>query len=286
MLKQVDPADLILMSRKPEKLGHYAQLGCAVRFGDYEQPESVEAAAQGAQKMLMISGHMVGYRIPQHSAAIDAAKRAGVGHIVYTSYYGSVEGNTALVCKDHCGTEQKLRESGIHWTAMRDGMYAETVTTAMLPLALRTGRWVHSAGNGKSSFADREDCVDCAVKVLTTPGHEDRVYNITGSELYSFAEIAALAEEITGRKIEMVEVTDEELFAQLIARGIPADAKKEFDIDGFAWCAEDMVSSDREIRLGSFAIASHDIETLLGRPSHSFRQHMWDHAAELRAYCA
>ena len=132
LLKAMDPADLILASRKPEKLAEYALLGCIVRFADFDQPESLVAAAQDAQQMLLISGHKVGHRIKQHGSAIKAAKQAGVRRIVYTSYFGSDAGNTALVCIDHHGTENLLKGSGLEYTILRDGMYAESIFNAAI----------------------------------------------------------------------------------------------------------------------------------------------------------
>lgn len=105
MLKVVSPTELILMSRKPEKLERWAIKGCKAVYGDFKEPASVEAAAQGADKMFLISGYEVGHRIAQHNNAIDAALRSGVKHIIYTSYYG-VDPNEALVCVDHRATEE------------------------------------------------------------------------------------------------------------------------------------------------------------------------------------
>ena len=160
LLKSMDPGDLILASRKPEKLAEYAQLGCTVRFADFDEPESLAVAAAGAEQMLLISGHKVGHRIKQHGNAISAAKRAGVQHIVYTSYFGSDAGNTAFVCIDHHGTENILtwKDSGLKYTILRDGMYADSIFNAAMPAAIATGKWRMCAGEGQVNLVDREDC--------------------------------------------------------------------------------------------------------------------------------
>lgn len=180
LLTQMDPTELILMSRKPDKLAEYAKLGCDVRFGDFDRPESLVPAARGAEQMLLISGHKVGHRIRQHGDAIEAAKLAGVRRIAYTSYFGSDEGNTALVCIDHHGTEQLLKASGLAYTILRDGMYGDSIFNAAMPAAIATGQWRMCAGDGKVNLVDRVDCVDSAVAVLTGSGHENRTYNIVG----------------------------------------------------------------------------------------------------------
>lgn len=286
LLQRLPARDLILISRKPERLAEFAQAGCEVRYGDFDSPESIEVAARGADKMLLISGHKVGHRVKQHGDAIEAAGRAGVKHIVYTSYFGSDADNTAMVCIDHYGTEQKLRASGVAWTSLRDGMYADSIVDAAFPAALSSGRWIASAQDGKLSLVDRDDCVACAVAVLTSPGHENRLYNITGTELWSFKQMAELASELTGKPIEYVRVSDEQLYAHLDSMGIPRNALQEFNIDGYAWCSDDMVSYEREVRNGRFALTSSDIHTLLGREPKSFRTFVEERADRLKAIAA
>lgn len=279
LLEVCAPRDLVLMSRSTQKLDHFAKLGCEIRYGDFEKPESVENAAQGSERMLMISGHMVGHRVAQHTNMIDAAKRAGVKRIVYTSYYGSDEDCTAIVCQDHFGTEQKLASSGLAWTSLRDGMYGDTMINAAIPAGLRSGKWFTSAPDSPLSFIDRRDCSSCAVAALVNEGHENQIYNVTGNELWTFRQVAALATELTGQPIEMVQMEDQAFFDFLISIGIPADAKQQFNMDGFEWCAEDMTSFEKEMRNNRFAIQSNDVKKLLGREPKPFRAMVTEHFA-------
>jgi NAD(P)H dehydrogenase (quinone) len=278
LLNTMDPKDLILFSRKPEKLAHYKEMGCNTRFGDYEKPQSLAAAMDGADKIMMISGHHVGHRIPQHTACINAAKQVGVKHIVYTSYYGSDADNTALVCQDHFGTENVLKECGLAYTILRDGMYMETASNAMIPGSYAYGDWVHVAGDGQLSFVDRSDATACAVAILTTAGHEFKTYNITGDELFSFEDVAKIAWDITGKQFDMIPGTEEQYYQVWMSRGIPRDASEEFNIGGFEWCCDDMISFEREVGKGKFAIVSDDIEKILGRPAKKFKDFMLEHA--------
>lgn len=286
LLARVPARDLILMSRKPENLAAFAALGADVRYGDFDDPASLRTAFAGGDRLLLISAVKVGHRIAQHGRAIDAARDAGIGHIVYTSLIGATPDNPALVSHDHVGTEALLRESGLAWTALRDGQYADAMADAAAPQAIRTGQWIASAAEGRISFVAREDCIRTAVAVLTGEGHENRVYNVTTNESWSFREVAALVSEIAGVPIDYVVVSDDELYALFDSLGIPREPVSEFNIDGFAWCSDDMVSFERAIREGHMAITSNDIETLTGTPPVSFRTFLQDRADVLRAISA
>jgi len=286
LLDKVPASDLILMSRKPEKLAELAALGASVRYGDFDDSASMEAAFAGGERMLLISGVKVGHRVPQHGRAIDAARAAGVRHIAYTSFIGAASDNPALVTKDHSGTEALLRASGLAWTMLRDGQYADAMSDAAAPLAIRTGRWLSSTVEGRISFVAREDCIRTAVAVLTGAGHENRIYNVTGTETWSFREVAALTAEIAGVPIEYRVVSDDDLYAMWDSLGIPREPVTEFNVDGVAWCSDDMVSFERAIREGHMEVTSTDIEAVTGRPPISFRAFMESRAEALRAVAA
>lgn len=286
LIAQGHAADLILITRSPDKLADRTALGCTVRYGDFDEPETMTASAQGAEIMLLISGMMVGYRVAQHGRAISAAKAAGVRRIAYTSYIGATAENRAMIAEDHYGTEQLLIESGLAWTALRDGMYMDSMVEAAAPIALANGEWVAAAGEGRTSFVDRSDCVACAVAVLTSDGHDNRVYNITGTDLWSFRDVSQLIAETAGVEIAYRVIDDAALYAHFDALGIPRDARREFNVDGYAWCSDDMVSYERAMRQGHFAVVSDDVEALIGRKPRGFRDFVESRAAELRAMAA
>ena len=264
---------LILITRTPHKLAARAAQGCDVRYGDYDKPETLEAALQGGEKMLLISGTRVGARVSQHKAAIDAAVAAGVQHIIYTSFIGIDDpSNPAEVRHDHIETENAMRASGMAWTALRDAHYADAMILMAGPNVLATGKWFSNAGNGREAMVWRDDCVACAVAVLTTPGHENRVYNITGPQLQSFEEVAALITEITGCKVEHVAVDNEQQYAIFDSMGIPRRPVDDQYVSGIPWNSDDMVSFGRAIREGHLAICTDDVAKLTGRPARTVRQ--------------
>ncbi|MDE2339853.1 MAG: NAD(P)H-binding protein, partial [Alphaproteobacteria bacterium] len=197
--------DLILMTRTPEKLVGRTRQGCTVRYGDYDHPESLFAAAQGAEKMLLISGTRVGARVAQHKAATDAAASAGVKHIVYTSFIGIDDpANPAEVRHDHFETERLIKASGLAWTLLRDAHYADSMILMAGPGTMAARKLFSNAGDGREAMVWRDDCAACAVAVLSGRGHESQTYRITGPDLQSFAEVAALMAQITGHKIDYV----------------------------------------------------------------------------------
>jgi len=272
LLHSIDPADLILVSRSPARLADYAARGCQVRQGDFDDPAGLARAFAGADRLLLISGTRVGKRIPQHAAAIEAAKAAGVGHIVYTSFLGANNpDNHSEAVKDHRGTQVLLAASGLNWTAMRDAQYADAVTDVMVHSMVNDGVMLSVAGDGRMPFVWRDDCVDAAVAVLTGRGHENRGYDITGPDLVSYREVGALIGEFTGQMVR-VDLTDEAgLYAVFDSLGVPREPIDNFVASGNPWNSNDMVSFEVAVRDGRFAVESTDFERITGRRPRSLR---------------
>jgi NAD(P)H dehydrogenase (quinone) len=277
-------ADLILMTRSPDKLADLAALGCEVRYGDYDKPESLGAALQGADKLLLISGTRVGARVVQHQAAIDAAAEAGVAHAAYTSFIGIDDpANPAEVRHDHIETERLIRASGMAHTFLRDAHYADAMIVMAGPGVMASRKWISNSALGREAMVWRDDCAACAVAVLDGTGHENKTYNITGPELQDFAEVTALMAEITGVPLEYVAASDAEQYAMFDAMGIPRRPVDDLAIGGIPWNSDDMVTFGQAIREGFLEVCSSDVELLLGRPARSVRQMIEESAAILRA---
>ncbi len=264
--------DLILITRTPAKLADRKALGCDVRYGDFDKPESLVAAMTGADKMLLISGTRVGARIGQHKAAIDAAVRVGVAHIIYTSFVNVAEANPAIVAIDHRETENLIKTSGVAYTFLRDAHYADAMILNAGPGFIASGVWQTSSGGAKEAMVWREDCVSCAVAVLTTPGHECKAYPITGPNLENFAEVVALMNEIVGCDIKLVETDDDGMYAMFDAMGIPREPVDDQSVAGIPWNSNDMVTFERAIREGFLAVCTDHVEMLTGQKARSVRQ--------------
>lgn len=174
---------------------------------------------------------------------------------------------------DHLVTEEVLRRTGLAFTILRDSQYAEVVATMMAPMAVASGQWVTSAADGHMAFVAKRDCVDSAAAVLTAPGHEGAIYEITGPELLTFRDAARIASEVTGRPIECVAVTHEQMQARFDAAGIPRRFVEGMAaVDSGPWGSEEMMSYERAIREGYFAVCSRHVQLITGRPAASLRE--------------
>jgi NAD(P)H dehydrogenase (quinone) len=270
VLDRVPAAKVILTTRRPEELSDLAERRATIRPADFDRPETLAEAFAGGERLLLISADVVGRRVHQHRAAIEAAREAGVRHVAYTSYLNPVAENPAVIAPDHRETEKALRESGLAWTALRNTFYAEYQVPAGAQ-AIATGRLVHNNGDGRIAYVSREDCAAAAAAVLTSEaeGHEDKAYDITGPEALDQDGVAALLSEISGRPVEAVAVDDEAFIQGLTASGMPEPAARAF------------ASYGRAIREGYLNEVSGAVENLTGRPPRSLREVFEAHRSEL-----
>ena len=259
LLDRVAPGDLVLVTRDPSQLSAYAERGADVRQGDFDDPDGLRESYRGVDTLLLISGADVGRRVAQHTAAIAAAKDAGVGRIAYTGIVNPTEANSAAATPEHRGTEEALRASGLDWTMLRNGIYAD-LTAQGLTQSIAAGQHVYNSGDGKTSYVSRADCAAAAAVVLSEDGHANKAYDVTGPEALSGADLAALASELSGKPVEAVPVDDETYVGILVEHaGLPD------------WLAEFLASFGRAGREGQLSTVSNDVETLTGRPPQRFR---------------
>jgi NAD(P)H dehydrogenase (quinone) len=200
----VPAKNLILVSRTPDTLEDFVKLGAVARFGDFSKPESLPAAYAGGTRMLLISiGGGAGPRPEAHKRAIDAAVKAGVKQIAYTSYVAISKGDTAGLASDHFQTEEILKQSGVAWTFLRNSIYADVLIPSAAKMVAE-GRATIPPNASRIGYVTRDDCAAAAAAVLSTPGHDDKVYDITGPELIGPREVAGAATAVTGKPIELV----------------------------------------------------------------------------------
>ncbi|MDN4595642.1 SDR family oxidoreductase [Leifsonia virtsii] len=254
----VPAADIRALGRRAERLAPLAERGVETAVIDFERPETLDEAFRGADALLLVSGSEVGNRIPQHRNAIDAAVRAGVGRIVYTS--APKASDTALIlAPEHAETERLLAASGLPTTILRNNWYTENYV-GTLDQAAATGEIVGSAGEGRVASAPRADYAEATAVVLTTPGHEGAVYELSGDVAWTFDELAAVASELLGRDVVYRPVSPEEHAAALTAAGLDEGTV------GF------VVALDGNIRDGLLGEASPTLAELIGRPTTSLSE--------------
>lgn len=248
----VEPARIIAVTRDPARLADLAAAGVTVRTGDFADPASLPGAFAGADKVLIISGSDIGQRLAQHTAAVDAAVKAGARRLAYTSMPNPEPGNAVVFAPEHYGTEQAIRETGLPYTIFRNGWYQENLLMG-LPQALASGQWYTSSGQGRVAHAARDDMAAAIAGALASEEGESVTYTLTGSEALTTDEIAARASKALGRPLQVVHVTDEQLAAGMKQAGVP-DAYIPM-----------LVSFDTNTRQGGIDIVTGDIRKLSGR---------------------
>lgn len=257
LLERLDAADVVLLTRTPGALSSYSERGAVVRRADFDEPGSLVDAFAGADRALLISAVDFERRAGQHRAALEAAKAAGVRHVIYTSI-PEPEQNPAAASPSHYATELAARDSGLAWTFLRNSLYAD-FQVPVVARAIETGQLVTSAGDGRVAYVARADCAAAAAAVLVQDGHESNVYDVTGPEAVGPHELAALAAELGGRAVEVVQVDDDALLAGMIENGVPVAA------------APIRLSFVVAAREGFLDRVSSAVEELTGKPPASLR---------------
>lgn len=255
LLAKGTPADqIIALVRDENKATDLKELGVTLKTGDYKNYDSLNAALKGVNQVLLVSSSDLDDRLTQHQNLINAAIENEVQHIVYTSIDIKSFAETAipLVSDIHNDTAKYLKATGITYTLLNDTLYADLVPLFAGEKVLETGIFF-PAGEGKTPFVARTEMAEAAAIVLTTSGHENKEYVITGEKAYSFTEIAAILSEITGKTILYHQPNVDTYIAELVTAGVPKESAAFFA--GFG----------QAIHNGEFDTNRSDLAKLLGR---------------------
>lgn len=247
------------LARSPERAPILA--GAAVKKCSYEYSDEAIAALSGIDVLFMISAKENPERLQQHLAFIDAAKAAGVKHIVYTSFYNASPNSTFTLARDHAATEQYIKEKGLTYTFLRDNFYIDF----FVDMACQYGEIKGPAGNGKVSAVVRSDVANVAVEILKNPEKwANQTLNMTGPEELTLSEMAEQISHSLGKTVTYVEETVEEAY----------ESRKIWQAE--QWEYDSWVSTYTAIAKGEQAGLSDDIERVLGKASTSLAKYLRD----------
>jgi NAD(P)H dehydrogenase (quinone) len=273
-LERVEPQDLVITTRTPANLAEYAERGVDVRYADFDEPESLTTAFAGVERMFMISAsNGTGHRYDEHSAAISAAKAAGVERLVFPSMpkVDDPAHPVGLAAQEYRDAEELLAAGGVPYAILRDAPYAELHVVERFTPALAAGQMRINTADGTAAFVSRADVARAAIALVLGDGHMGNTYDITGPELLTFKQVAELLAEVSGRPLEYVEVDDATFAQETAAAGVPP------------LMVDALTGMGKAVREDYFAVQSDDFKTITGRDPLSLREVLEAHRDELAA---
>ncbi|WP_067815569.1 SDR family oxidoreductase [Nocardia inohanensis] len=253
-LLEKNAGPVVALVRDPAKAADLAAKGVDVRQASYDDPEALDRALAGVDRVLLVSGNEFGARVAQHTNVIRAAERAGVELLAYTSI-PVADRNPMILAQEHAGTEAVLAEATVPYVLLRNGWYWENYANG-LAHAVESGVFAGAAGSGKVAGAARADYAEVAANVLTTDGHDGQVYELGGDALLTYAEVAQAISDAAGKPVRYRDLPEAEYAAALVGAGLP---------EGFAAALAD---ADAAVAKGGLLdVSSGHLQKLLGRPS-------------------
>lgn len=240
------------IARSPERAIKYDN--AEIRKASYENSEESRKALEGIKTLLMVSAKENPKRVEEHHDFIDAAKMAGVEHIVYISFYNNKKDATFTLSRDHYQTEKYIKEQGLKYTFLRDNFYIDF----FLDLCFEYGEIRGPAGDGLVSAVARRDAADIVVAVmLNVQEYENKVLNLTGPRDLSMKDIVKVVGEKLGKEIFYINETVEEAY----------ESRKVWEAE--QWQYDSWVSTYTAIAKGEQSGVSLDIEKILNHPATS-----------------
>lgn len=254
-LRRHVPADRIVAGvRDPAKAGDLAATGIEIRHADYDRPETLRAAFDGIDRLLLISSSAVGQRVSQHRAVIDAASAAGITFLAYTSLLHG-EASPLPLKAEHVETEAALRAAGLPVAILRNGWYLENYDGFVAP-ALAHGTQFGAAGEGRIAAAARADYAEAAARLLAEgDAHAGKIYELAGDSAFTMREWSAALSAVSGKPVAYQDLPPAEYQALLIKIGLPEPV------------AALLATSDAGAAQGGLFDDSHTLSQLIGRPT-------------------
>ncbi len=259
LIKRIPPAQVVACVREVGKAAGYGAQGVMVREGDFRRPMILATSFQGADQVLIVSVDKLGDASRQmHRNAIEAARDAGAKRILYTSHMGAKPQSAFAAAADHAAAEAVLAETGIPFTALRHGFYAESAMH-LIGKGFETGE-IRAPEDGPVSWTSRADLAEADAAILAGNGAITGITPpLTASEAITMADIAAIASDLTGREIKRVVVSDDAWIEAKVEAGVP---RSMAELLLGAWIAA---------RNGDFAATAPTLERVIGRRPQAMR---------------
>jgi NAD(P)H dehydrogenase (quinone) len=267
LLKKADASNISILTRNAEKAADFKAQGVDLRVGDYSDYSSLVKAFAGVDKLYMVSGNDIPNRSQQHDNIVNAAKEAGIKHIVYTSFQRKNETDSSpinFVSNSHLHTEEILKASGLTYTILEHGIYADMIPIFAGEHLLENKTIYLPAGDGKTTYALRTDQAEAGANVLldTTGKYDNKSIELAGAEGISWGDAAAIISEITGETIVYVSPSNEEFEGALTKAHVPAEII--MIMIGFSNAAKE----------GEFDNETDNLKTILGREPVSVKDYL------------
>jgi NAD(P)H dehydrogenase (quinone) len=260
LLKNTSADNISALVRDEDKATDFKAAGVNIRAGDYDDPASLERAMQGVERVLLIAGTDEERRVQQHQNVVNAAKKAGVQRIAYTSR--TLKDPTTLANKlmeGHFQTEDAIKASGLSYALFRNVLYMDAIPQFVGEKVFDTGISL-PAGQGKVAFALRSELGEAIANSLLVGGWNQTIYKLTGSTAYSFEDVAVQLSQLSGREVIYKPAEATAFGAQMIARGVPEVV------------AQRVIGFMTDIKNGQEDEISPDLERLLGRKPTPLRE--------------
>ncbi len=226
LAKRIGPANIIALVRNldDDRAKAIVSAGIEAREADYTNFDKLLDAFRGIDKLYFVSAGEHTKRGTIHLNVIEAIKASGIKHVVYTSLEHKNETESSPVyylVGPHIQTEKALKETGITYTILRHNVYTDFIPYLIGSQVLDTGIIYFPAGDGKVGFTLRKDMAEVSAEIMTTAGHENKIYDISINEAVSFRDIAAIITEISGKAIKYISPEGKEYVDTLVKAGVP-----------------------------------------------------------------
>lgn len=242
---------IIALVRDLEKSSVFKAQGIEIRHFDYDQPQKLANALKGVDKLLLISANEIGRRTPQHKAVIEAAQLANVPYLAYTSLLRADTSPLGLA-QEHRETEALIKQSGLSYTLLRNNWYSENYL-ASLQHVVETGMLFGAAADGQISSATRQDYAEAAAHVLNSTEHNNKTYELAGSQAFTLSDLAELISKASSKKISYQNLTAEDYKHGLAQAGLTPEL------------IEVIVDADVQAVQGAMYSEVTDLEHIIGR---------------------